>query len=151
MSLSPTLKLSTSLLTFFRGDCFWHFRNFLYWPLFGLVIFRLTKFCLCVLNAWGFTRFIFCFHSMCSFNVFHQITFIQPSFLSSSKLALSSNLGVPTTTLDKGCKCANRWCWTKLYGPNPFYPTRTWVKSSWIKNLIFPFTDVPFFSHSPPP
>ncbi len=34
-------------------------------------------------------------------------------------------LGVPTTALNKGYKFTNKWCWTGLYDPNPFYPSRT--------------------------
>jgi len=149
MSFSPTLKLSTSLLTFFWGDCPWHFRHFLSWPLFGLATSRSTKLCFCVFNTWGFIRCVFCFHSMCSFSVFHQIPFIRPSSFSSLEFAPSFSLGVPTNTLDKGCKCTNRWCWTGLYSPNPLYPTETWVTS--IGSLISLFRDVEFFSHAPPP
>jgi hypothetical protein len=32
-----------------------------------------------------------------------------------------------------------------------FYPTKTWIMNSCIGNLIFPFSDVPFFLHTPPP
>jgi hypothetical protein len=145
MSLSPTLELSMSLLTFLWGDCPWHFRHFLFLPLFGLTTSRLIKLCLFVISTWGFTRFVFCFHSMCSFNIFHQILFFQLSSLSSSEFTSSFSLGVSTTTPNKGCKCTNRWCWTMLYGPNPYYPTETWVVSSCIGSFISLFKDMPFF------
>ncbi len=94
---------------------------------------------------------VFLFHLVHSLSVFHQIPLIWPSFLSSLEFVLNFSLGVSTTTLDKICKHANKLCWTGLYDPNLFYPSKTWITSSCVGNLNSPLKDVPFYSHAPPP
>jgi hypothetical protein len=52
---------------------------------------------------------------------------------------------------DEGCERANRWCWIRLCNSNPFTQLGHELQVHAQECLIFPFRDVPFFLHAPPP
>jgi hypothetical protein len=46
-------------------------------------------------------------------------------------------LKISTIMSDECYKHAKKWCWTKLYGLNPLYPTETWITSSCARIWFF--------------